>query len=356
MLAESDNTNPLSSDLDRLIDSSADAWRELQGARLFITGGTGFVGTWLLESLAWANRKLALDASAVVLTRDPDRFAAKVRHLAADPAISFVRGDVVDFEAPDGPFTHVIHAAAESGTQQNVVDPLAMVDTVVNGTRHVLDAARAWGVKSVLFTSSGAVYGAQPADMALMPEEFLGAPDQLAPGAGYPEAKRLAELLCATYASQYSMPVKIARCFAFVGPHLPLDAHFAVGNFIRDGLAGGPIVVSGDGTPVRSYLYAADLASWLWSILVTGEPARAYNVGSENGLSISQVAQSVAEAFEPSPQVAIAGAANANAGGGGNRYVPSTRRAREELGLRETVDMREALQRTIAWHVGQESK
>jgi dTDP-glucose 4,6-dehydratase len=342
----------LAADLNGILETAAEAWRGLAGAQLFVTGGTGFVGTWLLESFAWANRALALDARAVVLTRDPERFAAKAPHLASDPAISLLRGDVVDFEPPAGQFTHVIHAAAESSTQQNVVDPLRMIDTVVHGTRKVLDAACAWDVAEVLLVSSGAVYGRQPDGMALMPEEFLGGPDQLAPGSAYAEAKRLAELLCATYSVQHGLPVKIARCFAFVGPYLPLDAHFAIGNFIRDGLAGGPIAVRGDGTPVRSYLYAADLASWLWTILVRGESGRAYNVGSEDGRTIAEVARVVADTFEPMPEVVIGGAAPANGGGGGNRYVPSTQRALRGLGLRETVDIHEAVRRTIAWHRG----
>lgn len=339
--------NPLASDLEGIIQTATEAWRELVGARLFVTGGTGFVGTWVLESFAWANRALSLDARAVVLTRDPEGFAAKAPHLASDPVISLLRGDVVDFDPPTGPFTHVIHAAAESSSRQNEADPLRMVDTIVQGTRNVLDAAQGWGPAGILFMSSGAVYGAQPSEVALMPEEFLGGPDQLGTGSAYAEAKRLAELLCATYAAQHGLPVKIARCFAFVGPYLPLDAHFAVGNFIRDGLAGGPIVVRGDGSPVRSYLYAADLASWLWSILVRGKPGRAYNVGSEDGRTIAEVARTVADVFDPAPGVVITGLPTANTGGGGHRYVPSTHRARVELGLRETVDLRQAVRRTI---------
>jgi nucleoside-diphosphate-sugar epimerase len=342
--------NPLAADLDGILEVAGDALREFRGARLFVTGGTGFVGTWLMESLVWANRALALDMHAVVLTRNPDRFAASSPHLASDSAVSLLAGDIVDFDPPAGPFTHVVHAAAESSTQQNVTDPLRMVDTIVAGTRNVLDTSRAWGTPKVLFVSSGGVYGPQPSGMPGIPEEYLGGPDQLARGSAYPESKRLAELLCATYAAEYGLPVAIARCFAFVGPHLPLDAHFAVGNFIRDGLAGGPIQVRGDGSPIRSYLYAADLAAWLWTILAHGKPGRAYNVGSEGALSIADVARTVAQAFEPQLEVSIAGAASPNLGGGGNRYVPSTRRAQAELGLREAVDLPEAVRRTIAWN------
>jgi nucleoside-diphosphate-sugar epimerase len=346
----SGGVNPLASDLEGVMEVAGDALRQLRGASLFITGGTGFVGTWLLESLVWANCRLSLGARAVVLTRDPGRFEAKSPHLASDPAVTLLRGDVVEFDTPTGPFTHVVHAAAESSTQQNVADPLRMIDTIVRGTRNVLEAAGGWGVKDMLFVSSGAIYGPQPGGVARVDEEYLGGPDQLSRGAAYPEAKRMAELLCATYAAEQGVPVSIARCFALVGPHLPLDAHFAIGNFIRDGLSGGSITVRGDGSPIRSYLYAADLAAWLWTILARGGSGRAYNVGSEDSHSIANVAAVVAEAFEPVSEVVIANAAIANPGGGGDRYVPSTRRARTELGLSETVNLQQAVRRTVAWH------
>jgi nucleoside-diphosphate-sugar epimerase len=344
--------NRLEEDLRGIGEAGEAVLRELAGARLFVTGGTGFVGTWLLESFAWANRALSLDATAVVLTRDPQRFATKAPHLAADPAIGLVLGDVVDFDLPAGAFTHVVHAAAESSTQQNATDPLRMADTIVRGTRRVLDAARTWDAAKVLFTSSGAVYGAQPSGIELIEEGYSGGPDQLAAGSAYAESKRFAEFTCATYAADYGVLVAIARCFAFVGPHLPLDAHFAIGNFIGDGLAGGPIVVRGDGAPIRSYLYAGDLALWLWTILLRGEPARAYNVGSEEAYSISEVAAIVASQFEAPPEVRTVGSAASPTGGGGTRYVPSTARAQGELGLKATVTLPEAVRRTIAWHRG----
>lgn len=345
-----EQVNPLGSDLDAVAETAGEAFRELREARLFITGGTGFVGTWLLESLLWANRAHGLEAEAVVLTRDPDSFARRAPHLASDPALSFVRGDVADFPVPQGPFSHVVHAAAESSTKQNELEPLRMIDTIVKGTRNVLDAAREWGPRKVLFVSSGAVYGPQSGGLDRISEDWLGGPDILAPGSAYAESKRLAELLCGVYGAEFGVPVTVARCFAFVGPHLPIDAHFAIGNFIRDALAGGPIRVLGDGTPYRSYLYAADLASWLWTILVNGEVGRAYNVGSEDERSIAQVAAAVAGAFEPTTVVSIAETTSSKTAGGGSRYVPSTQRARDELGLRETVPLPEAVRRTILWH------
>ncbi len=345
-------SNPLARDLEEVVASVGEAWEQLRGARLFVTGGTGFVGTWLLESLVWANRTLGLGAEMVVLTRDAGRFADKALHLASEPSISLLHGDVVDFEPPAGPFTHVIHAAAESSTRQNEIDPLRMIDTVSTGTRNVLEAARAWGGPRVLFVSSGAVYGPQPEDMPLIAEDYLGGPNQLAPGSAYAESKRFAELLCATYAAQHGVPVAAARCFAFVGPYLSLDAHFAIGNFIGNGIAGEPIVVKGDGTPVRSYMYASDLAAWLLTILARGDAGRAYNVGSEDGRTIAEIANAVATVFEPTPKVSIEALDGANSGGAGNRYVPSTARARGELGLSEMVGLTEAVRRTVEWRRG----
>jgi len=340
--------NPLADDLNHILAHTEGLWEELRGQRLFITGGTGFFGCWLLESLAWANDKLGLNIRAVVLTRNPDAFARKAPHLAHHPSLSFHAGDVRDFEFPAGSFSHVIHAATEASAKLNAENSLLMFETIVGGTRRALDFAVQAGVKKFLFTSSGAVYGRQPPDMTHIPEDYTGCPDPLDFRAAYGNGKRAAEMLCCLYARQHGLDPKIARCFAFVGPYLPLDAHFAIGNFIRDGIRGGPIQVNGDGTPYRSYLYADDLAIWLWTILLRGKACIPYNVGSAESLSIGELATTVAQSFAPPVTVKISKAAIA--GKPLERYVPDTRRARTYLGLQAWIPLSDAVKRTIRWH------
>jgi len=330
------------------IIAQTDGLVALHGARLFITGGTGFFGRWLLESLVAACATCQLDATAVVLTRDPDHFRRQAPHLAGHPAVTLHAGDIRTFAFPDGGFSHIIHAATPASAQLNTDAPLEMWDVIVAGTRRVLDFTRQCGARRFLLTSSGAVYGTQPADVTHVAEEFPGAPDTLAPGTAYGAGKRAAEFLCAQYARSGGFDVVVARGFAFIGPYLPLDAHFAVGNFLRDALAGGPIRVNGDGTPYRSYLYAADLAVWLWTLLSRGTSGRAYNVGADEAITIAELAGLVARQCVPACAVEIA--RTPVAGVLPTRYVPSIARVTAELGLRPTVSLEEGIRRTLAWH------
>jgi len=340
-------SNPLANDLDHILAHTEGLWEELRGHRIFITGGTGFFGCWLLESFAWANNKLDLNATALVLTRNYDAFQKNAPHLAANPAIQFHIGDVRNFNFPEGEFSHIIHAAATSAVAAfNNEDPLVKFDTVVEGTRHILDFAAQRHAKKFLLTSSGVVYGKQPSDMTHVSEDYCGAPDTTDPNSAWGESKRAAEFLCTNYSRKYGIETKIARCFSFVGPHLPLDLHYAIGNFIRDALNGGPIHVNGDGTPYRSYLYAADLTIWLWTILFKGESCRAYNVGSEEDMTIVELANTVAQSFQKPIEVRIARTPDSSRPT--ERYVPSTNRAQIELGISQIVNLKEAIERTIS--------
>lgn len=340
--------NPLSQDLDDILLRTEELWQALRGQRLFITGGTGFIGCWLLESFLWANQELDLKAQATVLTRDPVAFRRRAPHLANAPAIVLHPGDVQFFEFPSTPAAYVIHAAATSSDAHNTTHSQPATNMFVEGTQRVLEYSRNTGANSLLMISSGAVYGPRPPEVTHIPEVFNTLPDPTINPSDYAEGKRLMELMGLQCSGSDGLTVKFARGFAFVGPYLPLDGQFAIGNFILDGLRSRQINVRGDGTAFRSYLYASDLAVWLWTILLRGQSGRAYNVGSEQRLTIADVAGAVAEAFNPRPVVQIS--KPAAYGQQPESYVPSTQRAQVELGLKQTVALSDALARTIAWH------
>jgi len=340
------SSQPLpASDLDHVLEHTQGVWEELRGARLFVTGGTGFFGRWMLETLLRANDDLGLDGEATLLTRNPSAFAAAAPHIAGHPAVKLLGGDVTSFEFPSIACTHVLHMATETALAGS---RSSSFDTALRGTSRVLEFAAGSGVRSLLLTSSGAVYGTQPPDCERLDEEFQGAPRADDLSAGYAHGKRAAEFLCSVAAAETDLLVKIARCFAFVGPLLPLDLNFAIGNFIRDAELKDRIEVAGDGTPRRSYLYAADLAIWLWTILASGESGRPYNVGSEADLSIAELARLVADVLNPGIRVQIQGTPVTDAPP--KRYVPSTARAAAELGLHTLVDLHDAIRRTADWH------
>jgi nucleoside-diphosphate-sugar epimerase len=328
-------------------------WEALRGARVLVTGGTGFVGAWLADTLLGADDRLGLGVRLHLLTRSPQAVAARLPWLAADRRVDLLAGDVVDCAWPDTAVTHVIAGAASADAAVNARDPQGSHRTIVEGTRRTLEASLAYNDPRILVVSSGAVYGAIASGQPAREDDPLPA---FPTAPGYHSAKRGAEA-AATSAAERGQAVTIARLFAFVGPYLPADKHFAVGNFVADAARGGPIVVRGDGTPVRSYLYGADMAFWLWTILVAGRRGEAYNVGSRRALRVSEVATLVARAVDPPASVEIRGASSGSAGpaptgGGGEWYVPSTAKALEELGLREWTTLEEGIAKMLDWHAG----
>ena len=209
------------------------------------------------------------------------------------------------FAYPKGRFHAVIHAASQEPADTSASGLLDKYHNDVAGTQRVLGFTRHARAVRLLFTSSGAVYGRQPADLERLTETYPGVPDPCDPRAAYGQSKRVGEFLCGNLAQDAGIACVLARCFTFVGPMLPLDSVYAVGNFLRDALAGGSIDIQGDGSPCRSYLYASDLAIWLWTMLFRGRSCRPYNVGSGASMTILELAQTVARVVAPDAPVRV---------------------------------------------------
>lgn len=295
---------------------------ELKNKKIFITGGTGFFGKWMLESLLFANDLHKLNVKATVLTRNPSRFNAEFPLLAS--RVQLQEGDVRTFNLSQEKYDYLLHMATDENHRLTVQDPQSMFDIIANGTRHALGFAYINDVKKVLFTSSGVV---------LSKEVNV-----------YKEGKKKAEEMCDTYKDS-GMEVKIARVFCSVGAYLPLNKHFAIGNFINDVLHGNAIQVKSDGKSVRSYLYMADTAIWLWNILFKGEPFHRYNVGSDKSIDMLGLANVVAQSVKPPVGVNVIGGKSDSM----PRYVPLLTKEKT-LGLKQYIDLSDAIQRTIKWN------
>ena len=326
-------------DLAHVLRLAAADLEALRGKSLFITGGTGFFGKWLLGALVHADAELALGLKLTVLSRDPAAFARQYPQVDEVSALTFLRGHVASFSPDPRSFDFVLHAATDTTVFTSEAEERERSRAIVEGTRCMLDLARKCGAQRLLNISSGAVYGNFTSQPSGAKEDDYALAQPLTP---YAVGKREAEQLCL----DSGLDFVTARAFAFLGPHLPLDAHFAAGNFLRDARRGGPILVRGDRTALRSYLYPADLVVWLLRLLVRGERARAYNVGSDEVVSIAQLARLIAGEIDPAPEVVVQ---SVQAAGPQNIYLPDISRARAELNLDVAIPLRAAISRTLQY-------
>jgi nucleoside-diphosphate-sugar epimerase len=336
----------LAIDFARLESDAIERCAALDGKRLYLTGASGFFGKNFLALLDFLQRR-GVSFEATALSRSPHRILGEQGWLRL-PWLKWVEGDVRS-PWPTGTlngYDLVLHAATDTAASAHT-DKLAVFDGILAGTRQALSFAAAHGVQRLLLCGSGAQYGAIPQSFpAGVPESSLIACDPSRPASAYGEAKRAAEMLAALHSESQGIEVVNARCFAFVGPGLALDGHFAIGNFLRAALAGESIVLSSRGHAVRSYLYGADLAVWLLILLLHAPPGAAVNVGSDVPISVLDLASRVRNLVSPASRVE---AGSGSDDGERSFYLPSIRRARE-LGLDVWTDLDRAIARTAAWH------
>ncbi|NTW28737.1 MAG: NAD-dependent epimerase/dehydratase family protein [Coriobacteriia bacterium] len=320
--------------------------RPLAGERVLVTGGTGFMGAWLAWMISVLNDDYDFGIDLMLLSPHAREFKTRIPELAGRADITFIERDVCDITALPADVHYVIHAAGNPDSRVHASDPLRTMSVIADGTRALLDAViEQSNVKSVLMVSSGLVYGGQPLEVAAVSESYRGGPECNTIASVYAESKRFAETASAAYCSQYKLPIVTARPFAFIGPYQLLDKPWAVNNFIRDAIHGGPIRILGNSETVRSYMYPSDMAVWLLAILVNGVPGTAYNVGSPNGVTLGRLADTIAARFSSPPEVVFRAVGDQRP----SRFVPDISRAKD-LGLELTVGLEDALARSIAWH------
>jgi dTDP-glucose 4,6-dehydratase len=323
------------------------AFKELSGSRVLLTGGTGFVGKWLLQTAKDAQTNSSNQIEIVVPTR---RLAAPHVQSAMQigcPNVSWIEANFLEEQINVGKVDLIIHAATPASAKLNTEDPSEMLRVNITAMESVLRLA---GERTpLLFTSSGAVYGTQPESMTHIPERITDPITQSVELSAYAQGKRTAEQMCMEAGEDGRCKPIIARLFAFGGEFLPRDTHFAIGNFVQNALDRKPIVIKGDGRARRSYLYGADMATWLWSALADGGNGEPLHIGSEHSISILELAQNVAqvsgEVLNYVPEIIVSVPVNESLPV--HQYVPSTAQTRKILNVEEWTGLDEIITRMM---------
>lgn len=333
-------------DCEEIAPQAVSLLQGLRNQKLYIAGGTGFVGTWIAELVACLNDAYSFNVGLVLASRDIDAFRERAPHIASRKDVRLESIDVrTCLEIPDD-VGYLVHAAASPDNRQHMSNPLLTMEIISRGTANMLDSAtKIAGLKKVLVASSGQVYGKQVDASEKIAESLPGTLNCNAITSVYPEAKRYAETLCCAYWSSCKLPVVIARPFSFVGPYQGLEKPWAINNFIRDALMNNPVRIIGNGKPVRSYMYASDMALWFLRILTDGCAGLAYNVGSPFGISLKDVAEKVLLYSNATSDVILK-----NMNDDSSVFVPDDGLCRESLDLSVMVPIDTALIRTMEWY------
>lgn len=318
---------------------------ELKNQKLLIAGGTGFMGSWIAEFIAFLNDNHQFNTSVVILSRNTDSFKDEKKHLATRSDIQFISRDIRNINELPPDISYIIHAAASPDNRNHVSNPIETIATITKGTDNLIDSAfKLLNLKKILYLSSGQVYGKNPIQKELISESDFGSFDCNKITAIYPEAKRLAEATCCAYSSQYKIPIVIARPFSFIGPYQSLSKPWAINNFINDALNNKTIRIIGNGEPIRSYMYPADLVVWILKILISGKINTAYNIGSPFGISLKDVAEKIVHIAQTKVNIDIKFNNNDS-----SHYVPDITLCENDLGLKINYDVEDTIRRSIAW-------
>ena len=312
---------------------------KLNNSNILITGGTGLFGKSILNALIFIRQYYSFEIT--ILSRNKNNFLLNYPEYNLE-FINFINGDIRNFDCNGKDFDYIIHAAAPVSEKLEKENPQEMYSIILEGTKNIINIAKSMSIKKLLFTSSGAVYGKQYQSVKSFKEDYEGYPITY-----YGKAKKISENIFL----DSNINVSIARCFAVTGPYLNLDIHFAIGNFIRDAMENRDIIIKGDGRPLRSYLYTADLVLWLLTILLKSENNSIYNVGGMDGISIYDLAIKVSKQVNNyTGKIDILTKSNYNYPT--PKYMPNNDKIIKELGVKENYTLEEAIKRTIEYYKG----
>ena len=346
--------NPIvRNDIESIIKRLGSEVKKLSGKTVLITGASGLIGSYLVETIAYLNtkNKLLKPCNVIGLQKNVITEDSRLGYLLGRKDIQFISHNVAFPYFPTFKVDYFIHSAGMSAPAIFLEDPLGTVDVNVSGIRWILEYARENKVKSILYMSSGEIYGNPPLENIPTPETYAGNTATTDPRACYTAAKRLAETLCFIYFKKYGIPVKIARPFVVYGPGLKLSDKRVMADFIRSGLQGKPIKMLSEGSDKRSYCYIQDATVAFLNLLLSAKNGEVFNVaGDLEEVSIRDLAELVHKICEIKEPVRVKKQDKEFIKGAPSRVMPDVSKLKKAFGYKAKIGIEEGLRRTIQWN------
>lgn len=282
-------------DLEYITSASFIDWKKLDNKTVFVTGATGLIGYTFVSALQYRNLKYQSNIKIIALVRNITKAKEKfVEQLKQNLSLKFVIGNVENLPPIDDEIDYIIHGANPTASSYFVENPVETIKTAAWGTNNILNLAKEKNISGLAYLSSMEVYGAPHTD-ELIDETHGTTVDTMSVRSCYPEAKRLCEALCASYADEYKVPAKVVRLAQTFGPGIDKNDNRVFAEFLRCAMQKQDIVLQTEGTSKRCYLYTADAVTAILTILLNGKAGEAYNAANKNTYcSIIEMAQMVA--------------------------------------------------------------
>ena len=335
----------IENDFRYILDEGDRCLNHLNNKHILLTGCTGFIGKWLiLTLLTFIKNNQKIDIYLDIVTRNKKKLLANSIIDFNYPFINIIETDIRKITLNKS-YDYVVHGATSASAQLNENNPVEMFSVIIDGTKRLLEElVKQKFSGKVMNLSSGAVYGLQSKIKNVKELDMTG-PDIINPINAYAEAKRASESLFSLFKKQHNIKFVNARIFALLGPLLPLDIHFAAGNFINCAINGNKILINGDGTPIRSYLYPTDLILWILFLMSNKDSEGAYNLGSDEAISIEELAKLISNKYNVSYSVAN----EIDKGWNISRYVPCNKKIIKFTNIKQSVPLEDAINRTFLW-------
>lgn len=294
----------LREDMLELISSECPV-KDLSGATVFVTGATGLIGSQAIKAMICANREYGIKIRILAFCRNREKFERVFEEFLDSDDVAAVYGDVNNPVQTDERIDYIIHSASPTSSKYFVEYPAETIMTALEGTKNILELAREKEIKGMVYLSSLEVYGVPDSKESLVKEEQYGYIDPMSVRSSYSEGKRMAECLCASYAQEYGVPVKVARLSQTFGAGVEYQDGRVFAEFARCVMEKRNIVLHTDGKTLRTYCYTKDAVSALFFILLKGVTGEAYNVtNKDTAVTIREMAQCVCDIFSES-QIAV---------------------------------------------------